>query len=135
MSIIVPNISETFILGLILGKNTQPQNQVLRLFKNPHIPGENTTLSDLQEADQQGYSSILLSPNDWSISQISGDTTATCSEKEFVFTSSATIYGYYITTNHTEPLLILVEKFSNTQFFQTPESGGSIKIVPKISLS
>lgn len=138
MSIIVPNISEILILGLLLNKNLNSQNQVLRLFKNSYVPNENTTLNDLQEADQQGYSPITLSPENWTISQIAGNTTAVCAEKEFIFGESATIYGYYITTSHQQPLLLWVERFSsgdNNQYFDLPSSGGSIKIVPKISLS
>ena len=108
-----------------------PDERVLHLYKNDVTPTDSTVIGGLTQADQAGYAAITLYGVTWTVSQSLGVTTAIYSERTFTFTTSATIYGYYVTT--TTNALLWVERFSGAPF-QLPDGGGEIAITAKITL-
>ena len=135
MTLIIPSISDETILKFIFGKLAAPDTQTLRLFKNNHNPSKNTIISNLEEATQPGYNSKNLKASDWAVVTTGSITTALYPEYTFLFTGSAQIYGYYVTTNiDGNNYLLWVEKFTNAPF-TLPPSGGSISVNLNIGVS
>lgn len=131
----MPNISDEFILSLILGKKNSSGQQFLKLYKNNHNPTRETVLSDLVEADQSGYYSISLNQSNWAINTISGITSASYPEQTFVLQEDSSIYGYYVTSViDSVEYLMWVERFNDAPF-QLPIAGGSIAINLNIGVS
>jgi hypothetical protein len=131
MAFVVPTVSESVILRRILGLNTNG-NLSLRLFTNEgYEPDEDTVLADLTECSTAGYAAITLSSGSWTITTVSGQTTAQYPEQVFTMTAAATIQGYFILDASSN--LILVEAFTSAPFV-LPGAGGQIAITPTISL-
>lgn len=110
---------------------TSPDNRVLRLYKNDHTPSDSTVLGSLTEATEAGYAPTTLIGATWTTTQSLGVTTAVYSEQTFTFTTSANIYGYYVTS--ISGTLLWVERFSGAPF-QLPNGGGEIAITPQLTL-
>lgn len=135
MALLIPSVSDTLILNLILGKKIPSTSQTLRLFKNDYVPTKNSTLSEVTEATQEGYVPLILSQASWLIETISGVTSASYPEQQFVFSELAVIYGYYITTTiDSTEYLLWIERFSNGPY-ELPSDGGSISISLNIGAS
>lgn len=135
MSLVIPNISDELILGLILGQKTASPQQYLRLYKNDHVPTRNTTLLNLTEADASGYHEIILNQSSWNIQTISGVTSASYPDQTFTLEERASVYGYYVVSIiDTVEYLMWVERFSNAPF-QFPAAGGSVAITLNIGVS
>lgn len=140
MPLVVPDIAEILMLQYIVNMIAQDGNpgpagghRLLRLFTNNHTPGESTILGSLTEASGGGYAPITLVGTSWTTTQAGGTTTAVYSERTFTFTTSVTVYGYYVTTIEGTPRLLWVERFSGAPF-QLPAGGGEIAVTPKVTL-
>ena len=132
MSLVVSDSCEQTILSLLLGATANSGFQILKLFTNSNgNPNEATVLSDFIEAAQTGYSDKILTGSDWTISTVSGTTTASYAEQTFTFTEAASVYGYYIVTSEQTPRLLWAERFTSAPF-TLPGGGGTIAITPKI---
>lgn len=130
MAFIVPNVSEVRLLEFIVNKSS-PSNWILHLYTNSVTLTESTVLANLTEATQAGYASISLTGASWTITTLSGVTTASFAEQFFTFSVAATIEGYYITDSSSN--LLCVEKFSNGPY-TLPSGGGQIGITLNVSL-
>lgn len=140
MAIVVPNISDQYMLGIILNKITgdgSPPvpggNKKLKLFSNNLVPSKTTVLGDVTETTAPGYSSIILNGANWSTSNVGGNNIAEYPTQTFIITSNASIFGYYL-TDSSDSNLIWLERFS-TAPFQLPGGGGVITITLKITLN
>lgn len=128
MSLLIPSESDALILNIILGKQTAPSTQTLRLFKNDYVPSKSSTLSGVTEATQEGYVPITLNSSNWLIDTLAGVTSANYPEQTFTFSELAVIYGYYVTvTINSIEYLLWIERFSNGPY-ELPSAGGSVSV-------
>ena len=132
MALVIPNVSEVTILNNMLNIAT-PTNTILHIYSNNLTPSSNTVIGDITEVTSTGYSAITLTSSSWSVStSVGGITTASYAEQTFNMSTSATIYGYYV-TNIAGGLLWL-ERFTAAPF-QLPSSGGQVLITSQVSLN
>jgi hypothetical protein len=142
MSLVVPNISDVLMLQYIVnmvgqdgGAAPSGGNRCLKLFTNNLTPGKSTDLTNITEATAPtGYVAHTMPGSGWTTTSVSGVNSATYSEHTFVFTTSATVYGYYVTTIEGTPKLLWLERFS-TAPYTLPAGGGEIAITPRITLN
>ena len=107
----------------------QPEDLVLKLFKNNATISAATVLADLTEADFTGYSAVTLTGASWT------GTGASQSYTQQTFQSSADqaqqdIYGAFM-VRATGGELIAAEKFSAALPFLN--NGDNVKISPQIT--
>jgi hypothetical protein len=131
MALVVPDVGEVKLLSYMLNK-LAPGNDVLRLFTNNLTPSSTTVIGDITQATGGGYSAITMTSASWSVATVAGVTTASYPEVTFSFTTSATVYGYYVTNIAGD--LLWLERFTAAPF-QLPNSGGQILITSQISLN
>lgn len=131
MALVCPNSGELLLLQYIVGK-LNADNPVLHLYSNNTLtPSDSTTIGDITEVSPTtGYTPITLLSSAWSVSQDAGVSYATHAQVTFVFSTTATAYGYYV-TNETGSLLWM-EGFPSA--FNIPSGGGTISINPKLAL-
>lgn len=132
MALVIPNASEVTLLNNMLNKST-PTNTVLHLYSNNLTPSSTTVIGDVTEVTSGGYAAITLTSSSWTVATSGGGiTTASYAEQTFNITTSATVYGYYITNLAGD--LLWVERFTAAPF-QLPGSGGQVLITSQISLN
>lgn len=131
MALVIPNVGEVVLLSNMLNK-VAPQNTVLHLYSNNLTPDENTVIGDITEVTSTGYSAITLTSSSWTVATGGGVATASYAQQTYNITTSATVFGYYIT--NTSGDLLWLERFSAAPF-QLPGSGGQILITTQISLN
>lgn len=133
MALICPDVhGEILLLQYIVGM-VNADNPVIHLFSNNVTPSDSTVIGDLTEvAGATGYNAITLLSANWTTTQTGGVTTAIYSEQTFAFTTSATSYGYYITSETGQ--LLWLERFSGAPF-EIPDGGGTVSITAKLTLS
>ncbi len=132
MALVIPNASEVKLLNNLLNI-TPPTNTVLHLYSNNLTPGSNTVIGDVTQVTAGGYAQITLTSSSWTVATSGGGvTTASYPEQTFNITTSATIYGYYITNVAGD--LLWIERFTAAPF-QLPGSGGQVLITSQISLN
>lgn len=123
---------EAALLRYIIGVNNNP---IMHLFSSNTTPTDSGTklASDFTECTSAGYAPVTLpSAYWWYTFTNSNVTSALYTEQAFNFTTSATVYGYYVTNSDGD--LLWTERFAVTAFV-IPEGGGSITIQPKLSLA
>lgn len=131
MALVVPNISETMFLHLILNKTgTYSQADViLKLFTNDYTPVETTVVGDLTEATGFGYAAKTLTGNSWSVT----DGVATYASQTFTFTGAlGYVYGYYLT--NAAGNLYWLERFVDGPY-NIQASGEWIQVDPQFTAS
>jgi len=131
MALNVPTVGETVLLQYILNKAT-PTNLVLHLYENDATINDSLVIGDLTELVSGGYASVNLDPADWTITSPGNVATGTHEEVVFTLTDEVDVYGYYITST-TSSVLLWAERFPGAPF-QTASGGGTIAVIPKITL-
>ena len=132
MALVIPNVSEVTLLNNMLNVAT-PTNTILHLYSNNLTPSSTTVVGDVTEVTSGGYAAITLTSSSWSVATSGGGvTTASYAEQTFNITTSATIYGYYITNVAGD--LLWLERFTAAPF-QLPGSGGQVLITSQVSLN
>ena len=131
MTLIVPSIAEEKILKYMLN-NEAALDQVIHLYKNDISISQTTVVGSFTEVTELGYTPVTLSGGSWSFSPGPQASTASYTEQTFTFTTSATAYGYYITT--TSNNLLWAERFTNAPFV-LPGSGGQVAIALNINIT
>lgn len=133
MALVVPNVAEVEMLKRLLGASANG-NQVIKLYKSDVTPIETTTIGSgvgqLTETTAAGYTAITLVTGSWSVATTTA-TTASYAEQTFTFTTSETLYGYYVTDLANN--LLWCERFTGAPFV-LPISGGQVAITPTINL-
>ena len=132
MALVIPNVSEVTLLNNMLNVAT-PTNTILHLYSNNLTPSSTTVVGDVTEVTSGGYAAITLTSSSWSVATSGGGvTTASYAEQTFNITTSATVYGYYITNVAGD--LLWLERFTAAPF-QLPGSGGQVLITSQVSLN
>lgn len=131
MTLIVPSIAEEKILKYMLN-NESALDQVIHLYKNDISISQTTVIGSFTEVNESGYAPVTLSGGSWSFSPGPQASTASYTEQTFTFTTSATAYGYYVTT--TSNNLLWAERFTNAPFV-LPGSGGQVAIALNINIT
>lgn len=132
MALVIPNASEVKLLNNLLNISA-PTNTILHLYSNNLTPSSTTVVGDVTETASGGYAAITLTSSSWTVATSGGGiTTASYAEQTFNITTSATIYGYYITNLAGD--LLWLERFTAAPF-QLPGSGGQVLITSQLSLN
>lgn len=125
MSLVVPDASEVLILRYMLN-NMPATNVKLHLYTNNVTPDESDTITNYTEPSVGGYSSYALTGSGWTFATTSGTSTASFATQSFTFSTSTSIYGYYVTNNDSSSLL-WAERFAGAPC-SIPVTGGSIDV-------
>jgi len=132
MALVIPNVSEVTLLNNMLNVAT-PTNTILHLYSNNLTPSSTTVVGDVTEVTSGGYAAITLTSLSWTVATSGGGiTTASYAEQTFNITTSATVYGYYITNVAGD--LLWLERFTAAPL-QLPGSGGQVLITSQVSLN
>lgn len=131
MTLLAPNNSEVVLLRYMLN-HTVATDVELRLYSNNHTPAESDVLGNYTQSSAAGYTAVSLPGTGWTVSTSLGTTTGQHADQVFSYTTSDTIYGYYV-TNDAATQLLWSERFSSAPF-SVPSGGGTITITPKIEL-
>lgn len=135
MALVVPDVSEVALLKRMLGYSATG-NEILRLYTNDLTPTENTSLVGTNaptESGVSGYAAITLTAGSWAVSTVAGTTSGIYAEQTYTYSTSETLYGYYVTdTSGTN--LLWIERFTGAPFI-LPSSGGQVAITPTINLA
>lgn len=105
----------------------------LRLYSNNRTPSSTDTISDYTEVSAAGYAEKTFTGDDWTIEidELTDNYVAALDDQTFTMTETATVYGYFITSE--DDTLILAERFPTAP--QVLDSdGGNIIITPQIGL-
>ena len=136
MSLVVPQqFGEILMLKYIVGI-VEAGNQVLHLYTAPTTqPNNAVIIDDIVEVNTAtGYAPVTLQTANWTVVNQNGQTSATYTQQTFSFTSSVQAYGYYVTDTSSPNKLLWLEMFNGAPF-TIPNGGGSISIVPQLTLS
>lgn len=128
MALVVPNVGEVKLLKYMLNNQTA-LDQILHLYSNDPSLSQNSVIGDFSEVSAAGYSAVTLAGTSWSVNNLTS--TGSYTEQTFTFSTSATAYGYYVTTSAND--LLWCERFT-TAPFSLPGSGGQIQITLNITL-
>lgn len=132
MALVIPNVSEVKLLNNLLNISA-PTNTILHLYSNNLTPSSTTVIGDVTEVASGGYAAITLTSTSWTVATSGGGvSTASYPEQTFNITTSATVYGYYITNLAGD--LLWLERFTAAPF-QLPGSGGQVLITSQLSLN
>lgn len=126
MSIVVPNISKSYILNTMLNRTLK-----LRLCSNNVTPDSSTTVASFTEVIGGGYTEIDLLATDLSVV----DDIASWPQQTFTFTGvptgPSTVYcAYIVDASHTD--FIWAERFPSAVLPFNPVHGTTIKITPRL---
>lgn len=91
----------------------QPEDLLLHLFVNDHVPHPRDSAEVYAEAQDGGYMAVRMKPGDWTVDPAQPGRAAIASYPEVIWTFAGgkfTIFGYYITTLDTG-LLVGGERF------------------------
>jgi len=132
MALLVPDAGEANMLDELL-KNTTPEAQKLKLYKNDISPAEGDTAATYVAADISGYAEIALTRGTWGAASTSGGTTtSTYPQQTFNFTGTGVIVGYYV-VKATAGTILWAERIFSTPG-QTFNNGDSLKLTAKLVL-
>ena len=132
MTLLVPNSGENIALSYLIGKSTTVRDLVYRFFATNITPSETDVTGTYTEATGGGYASKTLAGASWSV--VNGaPTAASFAQQTWTFTgpltTNPTIYGYYVTRN-VDNDLVLAETFTN---FTPANNGDQILLTPQIT--
>jgi hypothetical protein len=133
MSLVVVNAGEVSILELLFNKRAV-FDTTLHLFTSNTTPSETDTFASYTEATYVGYSSLIITGTDWTITP--GNPTQAVATQQ-VFTAGGpglpeTIFGYLICRGNPGHPLLWAERFTNGPYTLL-QAGDAIKITPKFT--
>ena len=133
--IVVPDIAELELLSKVLND----ENVILKLYKNNHVPNDDSLLSSFTDADFDVYVSKTLVKTNW-VTPTSEDPVAPCTDKEATSTyaeqswtcgsAGNIVYGYYVVGVDSANLLW-------ADYFAVSRNlgeGDILRIIPKLQL-
>jgi len=133
MPLTAPTVGEVTLLQYLVNM-AAPTNLVLHLYNNDPTISASTVIGNISEVGAGiGYLPITLVGTAWTTTTPASLGTAVYSEVTFSFTTSQSVYGYYVTSTSASTLLWL-ERFSGAPF-ALPAGGGTISISPRVSLT
>lgn len=125
MAFTTTDAGEVLLLRYMLN-NTPATDVRLHLYVNDVSVGESGTTGTVTESTAPGYSVKELVGSQWTVATAGGTSSATYARQTFTYTTSESVYGWYI-TNQASSTLIWAERFAGAPF-QVPPSGGTIDI-------
>lgn len=130
MGLKVPDAIEVEVLTTLL-----TPAHTLRLYGNDYTPVDTSTTGNFTEIAGGGYANLPITFANWTI--VSGTPSqATYPSQSWTFTgpinAPGTIYGYYITRNSDNKLL-LAERFPSANVPFAPIAGSRVVILPRFS--
>lgn len=131
MSFTTVDTGEVLLLKYMLNAAT-PDNCKLHLYTNDQEPATNDTLGNYTECSAAGYTAMVLTGSQFTISTSSGTSSAIYARRTFSLSTSVNVYGYYI-TNNASTTLIWADRVDGAPF-QIPIGGGTIGLDPDIRL-
>lgn len=132
MPLISPNPGQVWLLSYMLNF-TIPTNVELRLYTNNLTPAYTDDVSSYVESSAGGYAAITLTGSQWTIATSSGTTVANYAQQTFSYTTSESVYGYFVTRVGKNQVL-WSERFSGAVPFNIPSGGGTVSITPRVTL-
>lgn len=104
----------------------------LRLFANDRVPSKTDIITNYQEVIYLGYYPKLLTPSEWIIQldELTGDYVAVFPQQIFTLDNFLEVYGYYITNNKGNKLL-MAERFAEAPV-RLQSYAGKIRVTPMI---
>ena len=132
MSDITTDVGEIMLLRYMLN-NMSPGNVQLHLFKNNITPNGSDVIGSYTESNEAGYSAVALLGSAWTFLTSSGTSTASYATQTLSFSTSASVYGYYLTNlqpGNTKQV-IWAKKFDGAPY-TIPTIGGNMQITPII---
>ncbi len=133
MGLLSPNVGEVLLLKYMLNY-TSPTNVELRLYTNNATPAYTDVLASYTESSAAGYGGITMAGTAWTVATTSGTTVANFAQQTFSYTTSESVYGYFVTSNGKGQVL-WAERFSGAVPFNIPSGGGTISITPRVTLT
>jgi hypothetical protein len=112
---------------------TIPTNVELRLYTNNLTPAYTDDVSSYTESSAAGYAGITLTGSQWTVATSSGTTVANYAQQTFSYTTSDSVYGYFVTRIGKNQVL-WSERFSGAVPFNIPTGGGTVSITPRVTL-
>jgi hypothetical protein len=85
------------------------------------------------ESSAAGYGAITLTGGNWTVATSSGTTVANYAQQTFSYTTSESVYGYFVTRIGKNEVL-WAERFSGAVPFNIPSGGGTVSITPRVTL-
>ena len=137
---LIPIESRRLMLSTMLNMR-QPEDQLLKLYKNDISPSETDVSEDFVEATYPGYQSILLYGAEWVEDTVEHEEFGTCPQVSYdpqVFMCTNTkdqapekIYGYYIVQEESN-LLLWAVRFKYDTVYYMGNDGDSLTISPSM---
>jgi len=132
MTLRIPDVGETRLLGNMVGKNT-PENQLLKLFSNNITPADADVAGTYTEITGGGYAAKTLTATSWNAPTSGAPSFIDYAQQTWTFTASVgNVYGYYV-VGETSGTLLWSERFSDGPY-NVAASGDIIRVTPKITL-
>lgn len=125
----VANGAYTDLLSTWLAGGTPPSLR-LRLFTNNHTPAIADVPSDYTECAATGYAAAVITTGNWTVSTVSGVVQAVYIQVTFIFSTSATIYGYYVTDS--VPTKVEWAELAADGPYAFGAAGGSVQVSLKL---
>lgn len=133
MGLLAPNVGEVLLLKYML--NYSPATNVeLRMYTNNITPAYTDILGSYTESSAAGYAGITLTGASWTVATTTGTTVANYAQQTFSYTTSESVYGYFVTSNGKGQVL-WAERFSGSVPFNIPSGGGTVSITPRVTLT
>lgn len=133
MPLLAPNVGRVLLLKYMLNYADAGHVQ-LRLYTNNISPAAGDQLASYVESSAAGYAAITLSGTLWTVATTSGTTVANFAQQTFTYTTSDSVYGYFVTNGDGDQVL-WSERFSGTVPFNIPSGGGTVSITARLTMS
>jgi hypothetical protein len=134
MAVAFTNEAETIALKNFLNI-LAPEDIRIKLYSNNKTPGHTDVVGDYSEVTGGGYSDVLLTAGDWSVSA-GNPSQAQYPQITYTFTGATTegtVYGYFAIGDSSGKLL-WADKFPNSPI-NIANNGDQIKVTITISLN
>lgn len=111
MTLLSPDPSRLLLLKYMTG-NVVPGSPIAHLYTNNRTPATSDTIANYTESSVSGYTASTATSASWTFTTVASVDSALYPAITFTFSSSETLYGYYI-TNPGSVTLLWAELFSS----------------------
>ena len=133
MPLLAPTVGEVLLLRYMLNYSAAT-NVELRLYTNNLTPAFSDVLASYTESSATGYAGVTLAGTSWTVTSTTGTAVSNFAQQTFSYTTSESVYGYFVTSNGKGQVL-WSERFSGAVPFNIPSGGGTVSITPRVTLT
>lgn len=133
MALLAPNVGQVLLLKYMLN-HTTPTNVELRLYTNNLTPAYGDAVASYTESSAAGYAAFTLTGTNWTVATTSSTTIANFAQQTFSYSTSESVYGYFV-TSASKGQVLWAERFSGAVPFNIPSGGGTVSITPRVTLT